>query len=602
MPVVESAEQYHCFTNEELQQQKPPEKARTALLVVHGMGQQRKFETLSQVASGIESHSGPATAKRVKVVRIGEECFSRVELDLPDRRGVDIYEAYWAPITEGAVTLRDVILFLCHGAWSGIRHTKKKKFSRWVFGAEREYKVGEKTRSVLLLTLGVIASLIFLNAAMMGLAAPKVLQAGPGWLVSPPLLHDFTAMILMLFAVAAGFAALYLAAGRQRAPGKHLTKPLLVSRLGVLYFILTCLYTCLLAVVTLLAIEFHHAPRGAWLFVGTGAGDVFVWMTAALLAFAAIICIIAIGRSHKKALEVVSVLVLVALAAGVIFLASGRSTASTLEEGLPVPELSVFDHVPDLHVPAAAMMIVARLWVVVWVALVLLSAFVRSFLVQFAGDVAAYVTPNVLDRFDTIRTRIKDRVRATAEAIYRAGTADALLYDSVVIVGHSLGSVCAYDVVNKMLSEDGYAQKAMRVLKRTKGLVTFGSPLDKTAFIFDTNVSERTRDRAALAATVQPLIADRATRSIVWKNVYSSWDIFAGELNYYSEPDDDKRVDNRLDFDAVTPVGAHNEYWNNGLLWELVSDLIPKRPDALPTDGWNIPIGPRDRPGSEARP
>ena len=39
-------------------------------------------------------------------------------------RAVHIYEAYWAPLTEGQVTLRDVILFLFHAGFDGLWHSR----------------------------------------------------------------------------------------------------------------------------------------------------------------------------------------------------------------------------------------------------------------------------------------------------------------------------------------------------------------------------------------------------------------------------------------------------------------------------------------------
>jgi hypothetical protein len=163
-----------------------------------------------------------------------------------------------------------------------------------------------------------------------------------------------------------------------------------------------------------------------------------------------------------------------------------------------------------------------------------------------------------------------------ANAIYRGGKDEELLYDSVVIAGHSLGSIAAYDVLNRMLNDDARSGGKIGVLKRTTGFVTFGSFLDKTAFIFETNLRHLSADRAALAATVQPLIEDTRTKALPWKNVRSPWDIFTGRLNYYDDPDlDTNRVEDVVDYDALRPIGAHDEYWNNKTLWRNVSALIP---------------------------
>src|SRR5215212_1777030 len=245
-PEVGRAETCSLYTNKQLQDEKPAPGVRTAVLVVHGMGQQRKFETLSMVAGGIESVDGVEVAqKRVRNVHIGddEHVFSRMELELKDGRGVDLYEAYWAPITEGEVTLRDVMMFLVRGAFHGIRNSDKT-FRRWVFGEHREFEYVPSTQRRLILTLATILSLVFLNAFMLCLIARKAIESGPAWLASPALLNDFMAMVLMFFAVAAGFGAVYLAAGRQRKKNQSLKEYLPVSRLGLQYVIATAIYTC----------------------------------------------------------------------------------------------------------------------------------------------------------------------------------------------------------------------------------------------------------------------------------------------------------------------------------------------------------------------
>jgi hypothetical protein len=73
------------------------------------------------------------------------------------------------------------------------------------------------------------------------------------------------------------------------------------------------------------------------------------------------------------------------------------------------------------------------------------------------------------------------------------------------LVGRSLGSVVAYDTLNGLLNED------VSRSTRTQLLLTFGSPLDKTAFLFRAQ-SEFSDVREALAAATQPLIVDYALR------------------------------------------------------------------------------------------
>jgi hypothetical protein len=57
-----------------------------------------------------------------------------------------------------------------------------------------------------------------------------------------------------------------------------------------------------------------------------------------------------------------------------------------------------------------------------WALLLAVSYFVRQFMIQYVGDVAAYVFPQKLDRFNKLRNEIKNCVVKTVEAVYGALT------------------------------------------------------------------------------------------------------------------------------------------------------------------------------------
>ncbi len=213
--------------------------------------------------------------------------------------------------------------------------------------------------------------------------------------------------------------------------------------------------------------------------------------------------------------------------------------------------------------------------------LVVISIYARGLIVQYVGDVAAYISSHKLDRFDEIRTAIRTRVANTARAIYAAKNADgSFFYESVAIVGHSLGSVIAYDALNRQLNDDALCTDAslqLDVLARTNLLLTFGSPLDKIAYVFGKRDKEFVlRGRSALAATSQPLILSEEFRSIPWLNVYSPHDIISGSLKLYDVPGEDGKptpwrrgkVENIEDTEATTFIAAHVQYWSNTEIWK----------------------------------
>lgn len=230
-----------------------------------------------------------------------------------------------------------------------------------------------------------------------------------------------------------------------------------------------------------------------------------------------------------------------------------------------VPVLALLDWV---SLEAIGHEFFARHSIPVWALLLALSWAIRGVLVQYPGDVAAYISTHTLDRFQEIRIKIKDAVGRVAKAIYSNPE-----YEHVVWVGHSLGSVVAYDALNALIMDDELARRPLRVVDRTRLLVTFGSPLDKIAFIFASQWASTTETREALAASFQPLILDYDRfRRLRWVNVWSAADIISGALDFFDDPAKaaGREVQNRVDPLASTPLLAHVEYWRNPLLFEEI--------------------------------
>jgi len=108
----------------------PVPSGTAAVLVVHGMGGQLPFQTLTDIADGLHEASvrvgGTPSESVARAVGVGDDRLQRMELTLSNgtsTRVVHVYEAYWAPITEGEVTLRDVIRFLFKAGLDGLWHS-----------------------------------------------------------------------------------------------------------------------------------------------------------------------------------------------------------------------------------------------------------------------------------------------------------------------------------------------------------------------------------------------------------------------------------------------------------------------------------------------
>jgi hypothetical protein len=201
--------------------------------------------------------------------------------------------------------------------------------------------------------------------------------------------------------------------------------------------------------------------------------------------------------------------------------------------------------------------------------------------VEYVGDVVIYVSSYKVSKFEKTRGEIQDAVFKVVRQLYLArddGDPSRPLYNKVVIVGHSLGTVIAYDMLNAAISWDMTEKNnSMDVVGRTSALITFGSPLDKTAFLFRTQVSGPQFLREALAAQRQPLILNyeefRPLQSFHWTNIYSRADIVSGCLKYYDTPEKPdpamtpepfrNPVKNVIDWAAWIPVLAHVQYWKD---------------------------------------
>jgi hypothetical protein len=217
-------------------------------------------------------------------------------------------------------------------------------------------------------------------------------------------------------------------------------------------------------------------------------------------------------------------------------------------------------------------------------------AALRWFVVQSVGDVAAYISAHRASRFAEIRRAIQEAARRVARNVYaaRRGDGGEPQYSHVLIVGHSLGSVIAYDMLGDSINRDLAATAGggafLDVVRRTKLLLTLGSPLDKTAFLFRTQKDDAPL-REALAAAAQPMIVSYENRPARWINIWSPFDWICGSLDYYdvesSEGEEPggarhpRAVENVRDRAApLDTVRAHLGYWKRPAFGERLYDAI----------------------------
>lgn len=558
----------------------PAEKV--AVIVVHGMGQQVPFETIDGVARSLwqkaAESTGPDRYVPGKVIartaKPGDQVVRRAELCLRgpagSERRVHIYEAYWAPLTEGKISLREVTTFLLTAAWLGVVNGMERGgFRRWLFGGWQTFRVRWwPVVGGFLYAAAVFLSLIAMNVAIGVVTAARALTAAPSRWPTNALLADLTVDI-GLFAFFGAMMVIGLVIPlrqREKQTRRGRRWRLRPAARSLIWTLVWLAMTA--AIVTGLLIVWHmgrHQDPGAAMFwQGKLLDQVVVsgWSGST-------------PKLNSWSLVVTwGLAVLVSMAARWFLL----------------------EYVGDVAIYVSSHT-VSRFWETRQAIRELALKVARDVYGAQKGDVpgpeaeeasAAYAGegPPLPERPRLEAEAARDAERRIAEAVAerrrRAGSPpeprapEAPLpatlefdYRSVIIVAHSLGSVVAYDMLNGMINEDALAGHPLRVVHRTKLLLTFGSPLNKTAFIFRSQQPERAAVREGLAAAVQPLIVDFSFRPRRWVNLWSPNDWVSGPLTYYDPakpPPSPPHIANRIDADASIPLLAHTEYWTNPAL------------------------------------
>ena len=222
---------------------------------------------------------------------------------------------------------------------------------------------------------------------------------------------------------------------------------------------------------------------------------------------------------------------------------------------------------------------------------------VQFFFKSFVGDVAVYTNADAKAKNFLVRKAIlNSSTNAVIRLLQEKHVAQANdPYDQVIVAGHSLGSVIAYDTLNQLLNkrysrEDqivGSVPEKTKVtqdeLNKIRGLVTFGCPLDKVHYFFRENVPPHQAIRAQLLQFLQsfrkrPSNYDyglyrlqrydaSGLNSVLWLNAWSRQDPVSGALHFYTGL-------TRRHFKYKIPIYAHLSYWEDLRFYEFFSEPL----------------------------
>lgn len=604
----------------------PPK--RTAVLVLHGIGAQKPYETLDQFARGLLgffrrpqppehplAQADGWSAQPTQEVRLRQhranpntnekdwtQAFIRIRNSSHVREWIDVYEYYWAPVITDRVSALQSLAFLIAAGLSPFQYLRDNLnvINRAHATASRGNKLSwlffafcREVYRMLFIFVPLVAFAVGLYWLLASSVADRLVPGKPGlfsYLLLKPPLHIPEAVHLGVTAVRfllLGMCAIFLLqdsfSGAQGRPSEK-SPPiytgfivlLFASLLVVPHFLQGHLH------LTALATDFLHLPFWSQAAYGTG----FV-----LVLVAASFCSEILRSAWKRAGK-----------------AFDRHLALIIVTSLGVAILVTLFSVPRFNPFLAKAIDFLALptflnWraVILYAVLTLVAYVSRKVLTSAIGCLAVYLGADDLSKNFAARSQILHECTSMLIALLAGrdekGYPDQeWIYDEVLVAGHSLGSVIAYDSLSQLIVRNLAEDPSLNdvPLKKVKGLLTFGCPLNKVVYFFRARTNLRTnvlsqilymlhsfRLRTPLPPEANPKIAvphpfpEKVpfAPDFLWYNAYSPFDIISGRMQFY-KADLDVAVER-----GVTPWTAHLSYWENDDLYSLFSDLLyPRTP------------------------
>jgi hypothetical protein len=493
---------------------------RTAIIVFHGIGQHQEFDTLESVAQALVDREGKPVDVPVQLVGTGDAAVAAATV-LLGQDSVDLYEAYWSPWTKGKVGLATIFLFLLTAGMRGLDTIlfRGARFRRFLFDQAEEFHLSIAAGGVLAFVMAFVVAIFALAAGMMWVA----IGYGAAMLGLPVfdqcLLRDLRTWLYLLFLVSFlwmscfGILAYFRREGTGRLMGALLTVVLAAYML-----------TTIAGLVPIgLSIQSHWA-------------------------------------NHESRPSPI--------------LTPRNCDADTLDTRLE----RVLTHslggtsLGHLLRPYSASDYAGWLLMTTIGSLMGLGYFffIRERFAAYLGDVVAYLGAYRINEYYELREQIRRRCLMLARTVLDRETSLGVPYYShIVMVGHSLGSVIAFDTLNALVRDDPDAAE------RISSFLTLGSPLDKAAFLFRTDQGTGLSVRTRLLSALQPLTSDRLLRErLPWVNFFSGFDPISGSLVFFDPPslgpDWIGRVVNVHDRRSSIPVEAHTAYWQHHEVREVL--------------------------------
>lgn len=558
------------------------DRKRTAVVIIHGIGQQHPFEALGTFASGIRAAliaRGMNVSQTHTMERGTDGIRHGIRIDERDGTvGFDVFEVYWASLCQRKATLRGMARWILATGFTPVQRLSFNLpliWSRAASAANRSATESAKRRQK--------------SAEEAARARPGALRKA--WFYARELLAELLrASSLSLFAIVLAGGLLTLAGNATEYLNELKTllgnaSALVSGFSAALTALLTAgiglgTLTLVLSIVSQIrdlirlekiepvlerdATQRYHRPRASKVIASLAKGAVEAEVDQEKRAL----------RVYREGRRRFLLLSLVASIVGLAALFWIILMPLSLGGVFPSPAVRSFiTAVATTRFPLLALLLLA-------------AAYSARIAVDYLGDVAVYTSADENSAFFETRNAILKHSTAELRRILKDPQ-----YDQVVLAGHSLGSVIAYDTLNKVIVEARVAPKTgtepsltqQADLLKLRTLVTFGSPLNKVLYFFRVQVKANETLRAHIVQELHAFASWGSTMTrgehvddntqppktnIAWFNYWSAMDPVSARLDYY------RRVEERKRPYRIFGL-AHLSYWHDQELYaELVKECI----------------------------
>lgn len=213
-------------------------------------------------------------------------------------------------------------------------------------------------------------------------------------------------------------------------------------------------------------------------------------------------------------------------------------------------------------------------------ALAVLGAFgITTFTRRYLGDVVAWATYEETDEKHRVRSRVLDRGVSLLQHVL----ADPRC-DRVVVVGHSLGTTVAHDVllaIGQHALARGASSAASESLDKLDQLITLASPVDTIHAMFESHVAKYHRYTRVFESLRGDLgrrpFSHRRRPHIHWINVWDRADIISGPLFSPNQKRASAMPVDNVEVASLRfpdPASSHVAYFANRDVIRLIFDVV----------------------------